>query len=75
MLVKSMGVSRHCCASYSLEAVSLILNSAFQFHCYFVVVSRIRDLMREDGEVSIKHTLREDNMCIEFFGLRGGALE
>lgn len=59
------------CSLDSLEAMNLMVNGMFKFHKYATTIASIRDLISDNWEVSIEHSLRETNMCIDFLAKFG----
>jgi len=60
-----------------LEAVDLIIDGHdHTLHTYATDILHIRDVLHENGNTTLVHVLREQNMCADFMAKEGmqGAL-
>jgi len=60
------------CESDCLEAVDLIIDDHdHTLHIYATVILHIRDVLHENGNTTLVHVLREQNMCADFMAKEG----
>jgi hypothetical protein len=57
------GLRKVICYFDSLHVVKLVTMRTHQYHHYVNVVEIIRDYMKKDRNVILKHTLSEENAC------------
>lgn len=72
-LAWNIGIRSFLCYTDSLNVISLIEDQLPQFHYYAKVVQQLREFLRRDWDVVIKHTLREGNQCDDYLAKLGAA--
>lgn len=65
-LTWNMGIQKLVCYSDSLHAIELIQKPEHQFHTYAAIIQNTKDLLKNKGEVSLIHNLREGNRAADF---------
>jgi ribonuclease HI len=70
MLAKKMDISELVCYSDSLHGINLIKGPNMMFDVYDVLIQDIKDLIQQSN-VTICHTLREENQCVELMAKLG----
>ena len=60
------------CESDCLEAIDLIIDGRdHTLHTYAIVILHIRDALHGNGNITLVHVLREQNMCADFMAKEG----
>lgn len=71
-LAIELNVTDLMCYSDSLIVVHFIKNDTPRFHIYVVLIQNIKDLL-VDRNISLHHTLREGNQCLDYFAKLGAS--
>jgi len=58
------------CYFGSLHGLNIIKDLSLKYHVYALLIQDIKDLI-EQGNVSVIHTLRERNQCVDFMAKLG----
>ncbi|CAJ2628075.1 N-hydroxycinnamoyl/benzoyltransferase [Trifolium pratense] len=72
LLAKDMNIDELVCYSDSLHSVNLIKGLHVKYHIHAVLIQDIKELLSQPN-VSLYHTLREDNQCADFFAKLGAS--
>ncbi|XP_045809964.1 uncharacterized protein LOC123904334 [Trifolium pratense] len=72
LLAINMGIDELVCYSDSLHCINLIKGPQVKFHMHAVLIQDMKDLIYQSN-VSLCHTLREDNQCADFFAKLGAS--
>ena len=55
------------CESDCLEVVDMIIDGHdHSLHTYAIYILHIKDVLHENGNTTLVHVLREQNMCADF---------
>lgn len=65
MLVIQMDIDDLVCYSDSLRAINPITIDTLRYHTYVVLIQNIKDLLA-NWNISLLHTLKEENHCDDF---------
>ncbi|GAU32838.1 hypothetical protein TSUD_209060 [Trifolium subterraneum] len=66
LLAKDMSIDELVCYSDSLHCVNLIKCPFVKYHIHVVLIQDIKELLFQSN-ISLYHTLREENQCVDFF--------
>jgi len=62
------------CYKDSLHCINLLKGPNLSFHVYLVLIQDVKELMKKNN-VTVYHTLREDNQCVDFMVKLGASLD
>ncbi|PNX92804.1 ribonuclease H [Trifolium pratense] len=65
-IAREAGYNRLFCYSDSKMVLDLISKDRNSFHCYAATIAKIRNLLKLEWELSLRHSLRERNFCADF---------
>ena len=66
------GYANIICESDCLEAVDLLIAGCdHSLHTYAIDILHIKDALQENGNTTLVHVLREQNMCADFMAKEG----
>jgi len=65
ILAKNLGITEFVCYSNSLHCINLINGLIVKYHVYVVLIQDIKELLLKKN-VTICHTLKEENQCANF---------
>jgi ribonuclease HI len=66
IIAKNLGFAELVCYSDSLVCINLIDGRQEKYHVHAVLIQDINNLLHQSN-VTICHTLREENQCADFF--------
>jgi len=69
-MAKDLGLVPVACYSDSILAVNSIKETPSKFHVYAVLIHEIQELLSQEN-MSLHHTLREGNQCVDFLAKLG----
>lgn len=72
ILARSLNIEDLVCYNDSLHCINLLKGPNLSFHVYAVLIQDVKDLM-EQNNVTVYHTLREDNQCVDFMAKLGAS--
>lgn len=67
-----MNIDELVCYSDSLHCVKLIKDPQVRYHIHDVLIQDIKELLSQTN-VSLYHTLREGNQCVDFYAKLGAS--
>ncbi|MCI12539.1 ribonuclease H protein [Trifolium medium] len=70
-IARASGYHRLFCYSDSQTMLDLVLKGYKNYHCYAAIIANIHDLLKLDWDISLSHTLREGNACVDFLAKLG----
>jgi hypothetical protein len=69
VLAWGLGIKELLCYSDYATVIKLICDPVNAWHHYAVIILNIKDLFARDWRVKVVYTLREYNVCADFFKL------
>jgi len=72
LLAKDMGIIVLVCYFDSLRCINIINGPSMIFVCYTVLIQDIKKMIQQ-GNITVNHTLREENQCADVIAKFGAS--